>query len=58
MGGRDVVHDASAEGLGSRPRSRGRCRELVKVAMFGFAVELDMFEKGELCKDGVEMMIR
>ena len=37
---------------------RGRRRELVKAAVFSFAVELDVFGKGKLCEDGVEMMIR
>ena len=58
MGGRDVVRDASAEGSGSRPRPKGKAQGAVEAAVFGFAVELDVFGKGELCEDGVEMMIR
>ena len=54
LGSEDVVRDASAEGSSSRPGTKGKAQGAVKAAV----VELDVFWKGKLCEDEVEMVIR
>ena len=58
VGGEDIIGDDSARGVEQETRTKGEGAGCCQGGHVRLAVELDVFGKGELCEDEVEMMMR